>query len=34
MLISIEVEDDRVGVVKARESLIKVAIGGNSDKYF
>ena len=34
MLISIEAEDDRVEAAKAYESLIIMAIGGNSNKYF
>ena len=34
MLISAEAEDGRVGVTKACESLIKVAIDVNPNKYF
>ena len=34
MLIAAEAEDDKVGATKAFESLTKVAIGSNLDKYF
>ena len=34
MLIAAEAGDDRVGVAEACESLTKVAIGSNPDKYF
>jgi len=34
MLIAAEARDDRVGAAEACESLTKVAIGSNPDKYF
>ena len=34
MLIAAEAEDERVGVAEACESLTKVAIGSNLNKYF
>ena len=34
MLIVVEAKDDTVGAAKACESLIKVVIGSNLDKYF
>jgi len=34
MLIAVDAEDDRVGVLEAYESLAKVAIESNLDKYF